>query len=134
MFSWWKELQVAVARILGSDGRIHFEPDGSLGIAICDRTFDDARLAQLAKMIFQWKADTKISRVLFGSGINTNNTPPVWPGITDQTIPLLMQWQELELLSVYGTAISATGREQLQSLPHLNEYSQRMLDEKSTEK
>lgn len=121
------ELQAAAAGVLGPDGRILFMPDGSLHVAICDRTFDDARLARLAEVIDQWKAGAQISELGFGSGANTNNIPPVWPGITDQSIPLLMQWQELELLSVYGTAISENGREQLRTLPRLNRLSQHML-------
>jgi hypothetical protein len=126
----WREreqLQVDVASVLGADGRITFQPDGSLQIAICDRTFDDARLARLAEMISQRKSDTNISGIMFGSGANTNSTPPVWPGITDQSIALLIEWRELEMLSVYGTAISDNGREQLRSLPHLNEPSRWML-------
>lgn len=125
-----EQLQSAVGQVLGPDGRITFMPDDSLQIAICDRTFDDERFARLAEMISHLNTDTKVSGVMFGTGANTNNTPPVWPGITDQSIPLLMQWQELEWLSLYGTAISANGREQLQSLLHLNEHSRRELAKK----
>lgn len=122
-----EKLQAATAGVLGPDGQITHEPDGSLQIAICDRTFDDARLARLVEVIFQWEADTKISGVMFGSGANTKNTPPAWPGITDQSVPLLMQWQELKMLSVFGTAISQEGREQLRKLPHLDPRSRAAL-------
>lgn len=121
------QFQATAANMLGPDGRITFMPDDSLQIAVCARTFDDERFTRLAEMISHWNADTKISGVMFGTGANTNSTPPVWPGFTDQSIAQLMQWKELELLSVHGTAISAAGREQLRSLPLLNEVSQRQL-------
>ena len=55
--------------------------------------------------------------------MKTGGTPPVWPGVTDRRVDLLLEWDELEWLSVDGTAISADGRERLLTLPQLNDSS-----------
>jgi hypothetical protein len=116
-------LQKSSATLLGPDGRIGFEADGSLMISICDRSFDDNRLTQLDALIDDWKHDIGVSRLIFGTGATTGGTPPAWPGVTDRSVAMLLQWDELEWLSLYGTAISKNGRERLLALPRLNKFS-----------
>lgn len=108
---------------LGLDGHIGFAADESLTISVCDRSFDDARLVKLVQMIEAWNQDVGVSRVSFGTGAKTGGTPPVWPGVTDRSVDLLLEWDELEWLSVDGTSISAEGRERLLTLPRLNDFS-----------
>lgn len=109
--------------LLGLDGQVGFDVDGSLMISACDRSFDDARLVKLAQMIEDWSPNVSVSRFSFGTGMKTGGTPPVWPGVTDRSVDLLLEWDELEWLSVYGTVISAEGRERLLTLPRLNDLS-----------
>lgn len=125
-------LQSSATKLLGLDGRIDFDADGSLMISICDRSFDDARFVTLVQMIDDWNKNAGVSRITFGTGINTSGMPPVWLGVTDRSIDLLLKYDELEWLSVYGTAISADGRERLLTLPRLNDFSRNGL--KTTEK
>jgi hypothetical protein len=113
----------SVETLLGVDGRIDFDVDGSLMISVCDRSFDDVRLAKLAEKIDDWNPNVGVSRVTFGTGMKTGGTPPVWPGVTDQSVDLLLEWDELEWLSVDGTAISVDGRKRLLTLPRLNDFS-----------
>jgi hypothetical protein len=109
--------------LLGLDGHLGFDADGSLTIAVCDRSFDDARLVKLVQMIDDWHQNVGVSRFNFGTSMKTGGTPPVWPGVTDRSVDLLLEWDELEWLSVDGTAISADGRERLLTLPQLNDFS-----------
>ena len=113
----------SVETLLGVDGRIDFDVDGSLMISVCDRSFDDARLVKLAEKIDDWNQNVSVSRITFGTGMKTGGTPPVWLGVTDRSVDLLLEWDELEWLSLYGTAISADGRERLLTLPRLNDFS-----------
>jgi len=113
----------SVETLLGLDGRIDFDVDGSLMISVCDRSFDDARLVKLAEKIDDWNPNIRISRITFGTGMKTGGTPPVWPGVTDRSVDWLLEWDELEWLSVYGTAISVDGRKRLLTLPRLNDIS-----------
>ena len=115
--------RASVETLLGVDGRIDFDVDGSLMISICDRSFDDARLAKLAEKIDDWNPNIGVSRITFGTGMKSGGTPPAWPGVTDRSVDLLLEWDELEWLSVYGTAIGADGRERLLTLPRLNDIS-----------
>jgi hypothetical protein len=112
-----------VETLLGVDGRIDFDIDGSLMISVCDRSFDDARLVKLAEKIDDWNPNIEVSRITFGTGMKSGGTPPAWPGVTDRSVDLLLEWDGLEWLSVYGTAISADGRERLLTLPRLNDFS-----------
>lgn len=118
----------SVEALLGVDGDTGFAADGSLVITVCDRSFDDARLVKLAEKIDDWNPNVGVSRVTFGTGMNTGGTPPVWPGVTDRSVDLMLEWDELEWLSVYGTAIGADGRERLLTLPRLNDFSRRGLE------
>ena len=125
-----KQLQAQAADVLGPDGRIGFESDGSVTISICDRSFDDDRLGTLAQMIEDWNQDAGVSRLSFGTGMKTGGTPPVWPGVTDRSVDLLLKWDELEWLSVDGAAISDDGHKRLRTLPRLNDLSRRGLETK----
>lgn len=118
----------SVETLLGVDGRIDFDADGRLMISVCDRSFDDARLVKLAEKIDDWNPNVGVSRITFGTGMKTGGTPPVWPGVTDRSVDLLLEWDELEWLSVYGTAISADGRKRLLTLPRLNDFSRSGLE------
>jgi hypothetical protein len=117
-----------VETLLGVDGRIDFDIDGSLMISVCDRSFDDARLVKLAEKIDDWNPNIEVSRITFGTGMKSGGTPPAWPGVTDRSVDLLLEWDELEWLSVDGTAIGADGRERLLTLPQLNDFSRGELE------
>jgi len=121
------QLQQKVSHVLGPEGRLGFEGDGSLTISVCDRTFDDKRLAELANLIHDDAETDGVSRVLFGTGSRTAGTPPKWPGITDASVEILLQWQGIEMLSIEGTSISAEGRKQLLSLEELEDWSRSLL-------
>ncbi|MCA9231360.1 MAG: hypothetical protein KDA57_11950 [Planctomycetales bacterium] len=122
-----EQLQQKVSQVLGPEGRLDFESDGSLAITVCDRTFDDKRLAELANLIHDDAKSKGVSRVLFGTGLRTAGTPPKWPGITDTSVSLLLQWQDIELLSIEGTDISSEGQRQLLKLEKLDEWSRKVL-------
>jgi hypothetical protein len=79
-------------------------------------------------MICAWRSDATINSLSFGSGRTTVGTPAAWPGITDRSVPLILKWDELEWLSVFGTSISDEGCEQLLTLPRLNEFSREQLE------
>jgi hypothetical protein len=64
---------------------------------------------------------------MFGTGSKTAGTPPKWPGVTDRSVPFILQWDRLEWLFIEGTAISAASREKLLTLPDLNEISPQSL-------
>ena len=123
-----ERLKAQAASVLGPDGWIGFEADGSVNIAICDRTFDDARLAKLAAMLRGWRPPAKVGRLMFASGQTTGRTPAAWPGVTDRSVPLMLEWNDLEWLSVHGTSISDAGREELLTLPRLNDFSREQLE------
>lgn len=118
----------SVEPLLGLDGHVGFAADGSLTISVCDRSFDDARLVKLAQMIEDWNQNVSVTRFSFGTGAKTGGTPPVWPGVTDGSVDLLLKWDELEWLSVDGTSISAAGRKRLLTLPRLNDLSRSGLE------
>ena len=122
-----EQLQQNVSQVLGPEGRLGFESDGSLSIFVCDRTFDDKRLAELAKLIHDDADSYGVSRVLFGTGSQTAGIPPQWSGITDASVEILLQWQGIEMLSIEGTSISAEGRKQLLSLEELDDWSRNTL-------
>ncbi len=122
-----EQLQQKVAHILGPDGYLGFGSDGSLTISVCDRTFDDKRLAELANLIHDDAQSNGVSWVLFGTGSRTAGTPPKWPGITDNSVRLLLQWQDIKLLSVEGTNISTKGQRQLLKLEKLDHPSRTAL-------
>ena len=123
-----ERLQAEAASVLGPDGWVGFEPDWSVSLTICDRTFDDERLVELAAMVRSWHPDVKVNRLMFASGRTTGATPAAWPGVTDQSVPLMLEWDDLEWLSVDGTSISDAGREELLTLPRLNDFSRQQLE------
>lgn len=109
--------------LLGPDGRASFSPDGGVTITFCDRTFDDDRLAKLAKVIESEGLNDNVVGFLCGSGNKTGGSAAAWPGLTDASLPLILRWKGLELLVVANSAISGDGKAQLRELPHLNEVS-----------
>lgn len=123
-----ERLKAQAAGVLGPDGWIGFEADGSVNISICDRSFDDSRLAELAAMLRGWRPPAKVGWLMFASGQTTGRTPAAWPGVTDRSVPLILEWGELEWLSVFGTSISDAGREELLTLPRLNDFSREQLE------
>lgn len=123
-----ERMQTQAAGVLGPDGWISFEPDGIANISICDRSFDDERLVELAAMIRSWHPDEKVGRLMFASGRTTGGTPAAWPGVTDRSVPLMLEWDDLEWLSVDGTSISDAGRKELLELPRLNDFSREQLE------
>jgi hypothetical protein len=124
-----EQLQALATPALGPEGRLDLEPDGTLQITICDRSFDDQRLQALAELIRERKADADVRRLMFGTGTKTAGTPPRWPGVTDQSVETILQWNQLEWLFIEGTSITAAKREQLLTLPELNELSRETLRE-----
>jgi len=118
-----ERMQALAAEILGVEGRLDFDSDGSVTIIVCDRSFDDERLSSMAALIGKWDADSKVRQLMFGSGSKTAGTPPKLPGVTDDSVGLILQWDRLEWLFIEGTAISSVGREKLLKLPQLNEFT-----------
>jgi hypothetical protein len=118
-----ERMQALAAEVLGPEGRLGFDSDGSVSVTVCDRSFDDKRFESLAELIREWDADSKVQRLMFGSGIMTQGTPPRWSGVTDVSVPLILRWDGLEWLFIEGTAISPTSREKLRRLPDLNEIT-----------
>jgi hypothetical protein len=118
-----ERMQARAAEVLGIEGRLGFDSDGSMSITVCDRSFDDKRLRSLAALISGWDADSKVRRLMFGSGIKTQGTRPRWPGVTNQSVDLILQWDGLEWLFIEGTAITPAGQEKLLRLPDLNEIT-----------
>ncbi len=122
-----ERLQATTAPVLGPDGQISHQPDGALLISVCDRSFDDQRLIQLARLLNNQSEDYRIYGLLFGSGMQTSSTPPKWPGITDASVPTLLQWEDMEMLLLGGTSITAEGRKRLAELEALDELSRKQL-------
>ena len=100
-----------------------------MSISIYDRTFDDERFITLSKKVHDDVDTSCVSRVVFGTGPNTTGTPPRWPGITDSTVDLLLQWPDITMLIVEGTEITAEGRKRLLSLQKLDDLSQKNLSQ-----
>ena len=125
-----KQLEKTALSILGPDGRLSFDSTGSMSIAICDRTFDDMRLVELAELIRDDANPKEVCAVQFATSAATAATPAQWPGITDKSVEILLQWQGIEMLSIDGTGISAEGRIRLLSLGELKEWSRKALGRK----
>jgi hypothetical protein len=123
-----ERMQARAAEVLGVEGRLGFDSDGSISITVCDRSFDDKRLRSLAALIREWNAESRVRRLMFGSGIKTQGTQPNWAGVTDQSIDLILRWNGLEWLFIEGTAISPAGREKLLTLPDLNDFTRDSID------
>jgi hypothetical protein len=122
-----ERVSALAAPILGPAGRLGYEPNGDITISICDRTFDDDRLDKLASLISQEMKDAPaVTRLMFGSRPNSNGAPR-WPGVTDRSVEVILRWNRLEWLFIYGTAISADGCQELKTLPALNEHSLKQL-------
>jgi hypothetical protein len=124
-------LRTATTEVLGPEGQLGFEYDGTMTISVCDRTFDDQRFAELAGLIHDYVESNGVSRVMFGTGSRTIGTPPRWPGVTDASVDILLGWQKMHMLHIQGTGISPAGQERLLTLQKLDELSQANLDAKS---
>ncbi len=123
-----EQLQTVVSKVLGPEGRLGFEKDGSLLISVCDRSFDDQRFAELESLIRDYVESNGVSIVLFGTGPRTMGTPPRWPGVTDASVDILLQWQDIKMLSIQGANITPEGRKRLLGLEKLDETSQAILN------
>ena len=119
-----EQLQMMVSQVLGPEGRLGFESDDSLTISVCDRTFDDQRLTELANLIHDDAESNGVSRVLFGTGPLTAGMARKWPGITDASVETLLRWRSLTMLVIEGASITAEGRKRLLKLKELDELSQ----------
>jgi hypothetical protein len=124
-------LRSITTEVLGPDGRLGFETDGTMTITVCDRSFDDQRFTKLANLVKDYLKSNEVSCVMFGTGARAAGTPPRWPGVTDASVDILLHWQELHILAIQGTGITPAGRERLLELQHLNEWSQAVIDSKS---
>ena len=124
-------LRTVTTEVLGPDGQLGFENDGTVTISVCDRSFDDQRFAELADLIRDYVESNGVSRVGFGTGPRATGTPPRWPGVTDASVDILLGWQELHMLAIQGTGITPAGRERLLRLQNLNEWSQAHIDAES---
>lgn len=124
-------LQTAAEDILGPDGSLGFGGDGpgTLSLTICDRSFDDQRLMKLMDLIQDHLETNRIAitGIMFGTSALTTGTPPEWPGITDASLDMILGWQELKTLSVYGTGITIEGQKRLLKLPDLEEWVRTMI-------
>jgi hypothetical protein len=120
-------LREVAAPLLGPDGRLDFDAAGRVSIVVCDRSFCDARLTQLAALIAEQDQAATVTSLMFGSSANTSVSPPRWPGVTDRSVDLILQWDQLEWLFIEGTDLTHAARQRLSALPRLHETSQRML-------
>lgn len=117
--TWQQKVSIEAVEYLGIDGRFHFDSNGDINIAICDRGFDDARLREVADFIAQQNLQEHIHSVTFGTGVKTMGTPASWIGITDRSVNCLLQWHKLKVLMLHGTAITLEGKEQLSQIDSL---------------
>ncbi|TWT85800.1 hypothetical protein Pla123a_06070 [Posidoniimonas polymericola] len=124
----FERFQADASAILGTDGRLGRQSDGTLTIVICERTFDDDRFENLAALLRDAQSPSRVSSVIFGTGVS-GGAPPLWPGVTDASVEVLLQWPDLEWLAIDGTAISPAGRQRLLKLNQLNEHSRKWLSE-----
>lgn len=124
-----EKFSALAAPLLGPEGRLSSNSDGTISVSICDRSFDDDRLRRLADLIHQKDADSSVLSLMFGTGAKTAGSPPRWPGVTDRSVDLIIRWNQLEWMSIAGTDITRPAREKLMSLPALNEVSRGWLQD-----
>jgi hypothetical protein len=120
-------LRELAAPILGVDGRLEFDSRGRISIIVCDRTFDDARLARLASLVAARGQAAAVTALMFGTSAGASGSPARWPGITDRSAGVILQWNQLELLFIDGTGLTQAARRRLSALPRLYEASRRSL-------
>ena len=118
-----QRLTSLAAAYLGPDGRLGFNSNGEVTITVCDRTFDDQRFASIAALIDEANLGDRVCWLLFGTGANTAGTPAIWPGFTDQSIDILLDWNNLRWLSLHGTSITPEGRDRLSRLQALEKFN-----------
>lgn len=122
-----EKLSTLAAPILGPEGRLGFESNGDVSIAIIDRSFNDDRLAALASLIEGHDDACSVQSLMFGTTAKTAGAPLRWPGVTDSSVDLILQWNRLEWLFIEGTDITPAARQKLIALPALHEVSRNSL-------
>jgi hypothetical protein len=105
-----------VAIYLGPDGSVTRDHRGRLQLTVLDPTFDDKRLSEVAKLVEEDNRRLGVSVLILSPHGETG------PGITDDSVPTLLGWKSLRMVSIHGAAISEEGALRVASLPELYNF------------
>lgn len=104
-----------VAAYLGPGGSVKRDHMGRLQFTVEDPTFDDQRLSEVAKLVEEDNQRLGVTVLILsphGEG----------PGMTDDSVPTLLSWKSLRMVSISGAAISEEGALRVASLPELHDF------------